>query len=245
MHTNFENNHRFYGLLRLLVSFICAICAICGFTYYSTNFRPVPSHVLADDSGLNPVWEINTSDTSLARTALKIAKESYPEIDIEYYLKKIENIIENIKTSLRDETEPEQILKTMNIVLFNELQFKYVQTGNLEYISLNKVLDSKIGNCVGLSILYLCIAEGLHLPIYGVSVPEHIFVRYDDGDFRRNIETGYEGMFTPDSYYINMHGKRISQASVKNGYYLKNLTVDEVIADIYLNRSIIQKKKVV
>ena len=180
MRTNFENNHRFHGLRRLLVSFICTICAICGFSHYSTNFRPVPSQVFADDSGLNPVWEINATDTSLARTALKIAKESYPEIDSERYLEKIENIIENIKTSLRDETEPEQVIKTMNMVLFNELQFKYVQTGNLEYISLSKVLDSKVGNCVGLSILYLCIAEGLHLPIYGVSVPEHIFVRYDE-----------------------------------------------------------------
>ena len=252
MRTNFESNHRFHGLRRLFVSFICAICAIvrlsahdevCGFTHHSTDFRPVSSQVLADDLSQNSAWEINATDTSLARTALKIAKESYPTIDIEQYLKKLENIIENIRTSLRDETEPEQIIKTMNTVLFNELQFKYVQTGSLEYISLNKVLDSKVGNCVGLSILYLCIAEGLHFPIYGVSVPEHIFVRYDDGDFRRNIETGYEGMFTPDSYYINMHGKRISQASVKNGYYLKNLTVSEVIADIYLNRSIIQKEK--
>src|SRR3972149_11504236 len=170
---------------------------VCGFKCLFTSVKGTSLNLFADDIKLNPVWEINTTDASLATTALKIAKESYPEIDIEYYLKKIENIIENIKTSLRDETEPEQILKTMNIVLFNELQFKYVQTGNLEYISLNKVLDTKIGNCVGLSILYLCLAEGLHLPIYGVSVPEHIFVRYDDGDFRRNIETGYEGMFTP------------------------------------------------
>ena len=235
-----------------LLFFICVICAIvrlsahdevCGFECLFTSLKAASLNPFADDVKRSPVWEINTTDTSLATTALKIAKESYPEIDSEYYLKKIENIIENIKTSLRDETEPEQIIKIINIVLFNELQFKYVQTGNLDYISLNKVLDSKIGNCVGLSILYLCIAEGLHLPIYGVSVPEHIFVRYDDGDFRRNIETGYDGMFTPDSYYINMHGKRISQASVKNGYYLKNLTVDEVIADIYLNRSIIQKEK--
>src|SRR3990172_950525 len=201
------------------------------------------SNSIADDFKQNTLWEINTQETTLARTALNIAKESYSEIDTEQYLTKLDNIITNIRTSLRDETEPEQIIKTMNTVLFNELQFKYVQTGSLEYISLNKVLDSKVGNCVGLSILYLCIAEGLHFPIYGVSVPEHIFVRYDDGDFRRNIETGYEGMFTPESYYINMHGRRISQTSVKNGYYLKNLTVDEVIADIYLNRSIIQKEK--
>src|SRR3972149_4319135 len=226
-----------------LLFFIYVICAICGFKCLFTSIKVTSLNLFADDIKPNPVWEINTTDTSLARTALKIAKESYPTIDIEYYLEKIENIIENIKTSLREETEPEQILKIMNMVLFNELQFKYVQTGELEHISLNKVLDTKIGNCVGLTILYLSIAEGLHLPVYGVSVPEHIFARYDDGDFRRNIETGYEGMFTPDSYYINMHGRRISQASVKNGYYLKNLTVSEVIADIYLNRSIIQKEK--
>ena len=244
MHTNKMRRQPQISLItQISKKFIFFICAICGFKCFFIGLMPVSFDLLAESLRPNPVWEINTTDTSLATTALKIAKESYPEIDSAYYLKKIENIIENIKTSLRDETEPEQILKTMNIVIFNELQFKYVQTGNLEYISLNKVLDTKIGNCVGLSILYLCLAEGLHLPIYGVSVPEHIFVRYDDGDFRRNIETGYEGMFTPDSYYINMHGKRISQASVKNGYYLKNLTVDEVIADIYLNRSIIQKEK--
>jgi len=225
-----------------LLFFISANCAICGFKCLFTSMKVTSLNLFADDIKLNPVWEIN-EDRNLATTALKIAKESYPTIDIEYYLEKIENIIENIKTSLREETEPEQILKIMNMVLFNELQFKYVQTGELEHISLNKVLDTKIGNCVGLTILYLSIAEGLHLPVYGVSVPEHIFARYDDGDFRRNIETGYEGMFTPDSYYINMHGKRISQTSIKNGCYLKNLSTNEVIADIYLNRSIIQKEK--
>ena len=216
---------------------------IYGFIYFFIGLMPTSFDLLAESLRPNPVWEISTTDTSLARTALKIAQESYPELNIEHYLEKLEVIIGNIRTSLRDETEPEQILKTINVVLFNEFQFKYVQTGDLERISLNKVLDTKTGNCVGLSILYLSVAEGLRLPVYGVSAPEHIFVRYDDGDFRRNIETGYEGMFTPDSYYINMHGKRISQTSIRNGCYLKNLSLDEVIADIYLNRSIIQKEK--
>lgn len=221
--------------------FIYAICAICGFQFFLIDCRLGLLCLFADESGPNTPWEINTQKPTLARTALKITKESYPEIEIEQYLKKLDSIIQNIKISLGDEIEPEQIIKTINIVLFNELQFKYVQTGNLEHISLNRVLDTNTGNCVGLSILYLCIAEGLRLPIFGVSVPEHIFVRYDDGDFRKNIETGYEGMATPDSYYVNIPGKRISPASIKNGCYLKNLNSDEVIADIYLNRSIIKK----
>ena len=227
--------------VRKTLFFIYAICAICGFQFFLIDCRLGSLGLFADESGPNTPWEINTQEPTLARTALKIAKESYPEIEIEQYLKKLDSIIQNIKIGIGDEIEPEQIIKTINIVLFNELQFKYVQTGNLEHISLNRVLDTNTGNCVGLSILYLCIAEGLRLPIFGVSVPEHIFVRYDDGDFRKNIETGYEGMATPDSYYVNIPGKRISQASIKNGCYLKNLTIDEVIANIYLNCSIIQK----
>ncbi|GAB61050.1 MAG: tetratricopeptide repeat protein [Candidatus Jettenia sp.] len=222
---------------------ICVICVICGFKCFFTSLGFTSSDSFANDLGSKPIWEISTQETSLARIVLKIAQESYPEIDIEQYIEKLNTIIKNIKTILNDEREPEKIIKTMNSVLFKELKFQYVQAGGLEYISLHKVLDTRIGNCEGLSILYLCIAEELHLPIYGVSVPEHIFVRYDDGDFRKNIEIGYEGMATPDSYYVNMPGKRISQMSIKKGYYLKNLTMDEVIANIYLNRSIIQKEQ--
>ena len=227
--------------IRKTLSLIYIICAICSFQYFLIDCRLGSLGLFASEFKPNTPWKINTQEPTLARTVLEVAKESYPGIETEQYLKKLDNIIQNIKISLRDETEPEQIIKTINIVLFNELQFKYVQTGNLEHISLNKVLDTNTGNCVGLSIFYLCIAEGLRLPIFGVSVPEHIFVRYDDGDFRKNIETGYEGMATPDSYYLNMPGKRVSQISIKNGCYLKNLTNNEVVAEIYLNRSIIQK----
>ncbi|KAB2832022.1 MAG: tetratricopeptide repeat protein, partial [Candidatus Brocadia sp.] len=232
-----------FTAVRNKLVFLSVACIIFSFHYSFAGLRHTLLVLFADDSVSKPAWEINSQQSCLARTVLEIAQESYPEIDIDANLRKLGEIVKNVKISLRDETEPEQIVKTINLILFNKLQFAYVQMGDLDSLSLNKVLDTKTGNCVGLSILYLCIAEGLHLPIYGVSVPEHIFVRYDDGDFRKNIETGYEGMFTPDSYYINIPGKRISQISIKNGYYLKNLTRDEVIANIYLNRSLIQKEK--
>lgn len=230
-------------LTKVFIFFICAIYGICGFKCFFIDSRLTSSHLFAYDLGSKPVREVDVQEASLARTVLEIAQESYPEIDISWYITKLDDIVKDIKTSLYDKQESEQIIDTINSILFHKFQFKYVQAGNLEYMSLNKVLDTKTGNCEGLSILYLCIAEGLHLPIYGVSVPEHIFIRYDDGAFRRNIETGYEGMATPDSYYMNMPGKRISEISIRKGYYLRNLTKNEVIANIYLNRSIIQKKK--
>ncbi|MDR4507213.1 MAG: tetratricopeptide repeat protein [Candidatus Brocadiaceae bacterium] len=215
---------------------LCFFLTLLFFVLF-TSFQ-----AFACDTSAEPTWELNTQETGLARTALHIARESYPEIDREHYLKRLNDIIERVRASLNNKKEPGHIIATINNVLFNELQFHYVQTGKLEHISLHKVLDTRTGNCVGLSILYLSIAEGLHLPMYGVSVPEHIFVRYDDGNFRQNIETGYKGMTTSDNYYINIPQKKISSISIKNGCYLKNLTTDEVIADIYLNRSILQKE---
>lgn len=227
-------------LIKVLIFFICVIC---GFKCFFTDSKHTFSYLFAYELESKPVWEADVLGPSLAETVLEIARDSYPEIDINHYLANLDTIIQDMKANLYGKQEPEQVINAMNTIIFHKFQFKYVQAGNLEYMSLNRVLDTKTGNCEGLSILYLCIAEGLHLPIYGVSVPEHIFVRYDDGKFRRNIETGYEGMAIPDSYYMNMPGKRISPVSVKKGYYLKNLTRNEVIANIYLNRSIIQKKK--
>ena len=54
-------------------------------------------------------------------------------------------------------------------------------------------------------MLYLLLAERLNLPIYGVGVPNHFFVRYDDGQTRINIETMSKGKSCSDAYYIKRH----------------------------------------
>src|SRR5262245_16405953 len=64
------------------------------------------------------------------------------------------------------------------------------------------VLAEKRGYCVGLALLYLIIAENFDLPIHGVATPKHIFVRWDDGTLRRNIELFQEGRAVPDEDYI-------------------------------------------
>ena len=43
------------------------------------GLMPASFDLLAEDLRPNPVWEVNTTDTSLATNALKIAKESYPK----------------------------------------------------------------------------------------------------------------------------------------------------------------------
>ena len=53
----------------------------------------------------------------------------------------------------------------------------------------SRVLERKQGYCVGIAAIYLILAERLKLPIYAVATPSHVFLRYDDGTTRINVET--------------------------------------------------------
>ena len=116
---------------------------------------------------------INADDESvdIAEVSLLLAKEEYTEINVADYLECIDWYARVLKIRISQGDGPKSAIKIINEFLFDELGFEYVQTGNLEDLHLNKVIDRRIGNCVGLSILYLSIAERLGLPLFGVNVP--------------------------------------------------------------------------
>ncbi|HWS15432.1 MAG TPA: tetratricopeptide repeat protein [Candidatus Methylomirabilis sp.] len=66
---------------------------------------------------------------------------------------------------------------------------------------LESVLARKKGNCLGLSMLYLALADRLGLPFRGVYVPSHCFVRYEGGGVPRNVEFGEGGASWEDDRY--------------------------------------------
>ncbi|MHC4270085.1 MAG: tetratricopeptide repeat protein [Planctomycetota bacterium] len=186
---------------------------------------------------------INADNESIdiAEVSLLIAKEEYSEIKIVDYIECVEWYARLLRARISEVDGPKSIVKIINEFLFDELDFNYVQTGNLEDLYLNKVIDRRKGNCVGLSILYLSIAERLKLPLFGVNVPEHIFIRYDDGNQKINIETGHKGMALSDTFYVTHSIERFDKESVEQGCYLQDLNKKEVISNILLNRSKIRR----
>ncbi|MCP5005014.1 MAG: tetratricopeptide repeat protein [Planctomycetes bacterium] len=178
----------------------------------------------------------------IARISLRIAQDEYPDMNIEWYLECIDWYAEIIRIRIADRREPGEIIQSINDFLYSELGFTYVKTGYSKDLYLNDVLDRRVGNCVGMSILYLAISERLGLPLFGVNVPDHIFVRYDDGESKINIETGHEGMYLKDSFYVAQSLEPFDATSVENGCYLNNLTKREVVSNIFLNRSKIRRK---
>jgi tetratricopeptide (TPR) repeat protein len=140
----------------------------------------------------------------------------------------IDRLAERVRPALRDRSDPRKVFSALNRFLFVEEGFTYdCDAGNPENYLLDRVIARKRGNCLGLTALYLLMAERLSLPLRGVYVPSHCFVRYEDAGVRFNIETGEKGAEWEDGRYVRDF--RLTE----NRPYLRSLGRKEMIG-VYL-----------
>jgi len=105
----------------------------------------------------------------------------------------------------------------------------------------SRVLERKQGYCVGIAAIYLILAERLKLPIYAVATPSHVFLRYDDGTTRINIETLQGGVSIPDEQYIRE--QKIREESIRRGIFMRNLSTDEFLAQVHNNLGVVYSER--
>ena len=119
-------------------------------------------------------------DLDLARAALLIAKEQYPGLAVDQYLARLDQLAEDVKDRLADETAPLVVLEELTRSLFERHGFR----GNKEaYYDprnsfLNDVLDRRLGIPLTLGIVMLEVGWRLRLPLEGVNFPHHFLVRF-------------------------------------------------------------------
>lgn len=140
----------------------------------------------------------------------------------------IDRLAGKLRPVLESSRGARDVVASLNHFLFVEEGFRYDgDAGNPDNFLLDRVLARKRGNCLGLTALYLLLGERFSLPLHGVYVPGHAFVRYEDGAFRRNIETGADGAQWPDGRY-----RRRFRLSGRPPY-LRSLSARRMIA-VYL-----------
>jgi tetratricopeptide (TPR) repeat protein len=155
---------------------------------------------------IKQVLRLRAEEVDLATAALIISEQWSDIVHGRRYLTRLDNMALEIRGRLKSKKlkANHKAVAVINKYLFDELGFKPVsEARDPNDLFLHSVLDRKRGHCLSLSILYLSLGERLGLPLYGVVVPEHFFVRYDDGQVRFNIETTSKGGYAPDEHYIN------------------------------------------
>lgn len=95
---------------------------------------------------------------------------------------------------------------------------------------LHGAINNRLGTCASLPVLTVSVGRLLGYPLKLVTAKAHLFVRWDDGKEKFNIESGGHGMKCyPDEYYRKWPFP-ISDKEIQNGFYLKSLTPTEEFA---------------
>lgn len=136
-----------------------------------------------------------TSDIALDIAALELASIEFPGLDLASSLHRLDAMAEQIGSRLAPRSGGPAFIHATNELLFETLQFR----GNDEdYYDprnscLNSVLSRRIGIPITLSVIYIEIARRLDQPIYGVGLPGHFIVAYEDFDSRYWVDPFHGG----------------------------------------------------
>jgi len=135
------------------------------------------------------------SKVTLDVAALELASIEFPGLDLGAAGFRLDNLAEQIESQLTPGASGLDFIKTCNELLFEVLQFR----GNEEEYydprnsCLNSVLMRRLGIPISLSVVYMEIARRLGRPIYGVGLPGHFIVAYEDAQERYWIDPFHAG----------------------------------------------------
>lgn len=118
------------------------------------------------------------------------------------------------------DASPERKIRAINDFIFFDQGFRFpphsLYAKDIDvYTFLPSVLDSRKGVCLGVSILYICLAQRLNLTLEMITPPGHIYVRYRNGDHIINIETTARGIDIESEYYLSVETRSLLQRNIK------------------------------
>ena len=120
------------------------------------------------------------AELDLARASLLIAREEYPQLSVEQYLTRLDQLAEGVLDRLGEETAPLLVLQELLSFLFEKQGFRGNRDAYYDPRNsfLNDVLDRRLGIPLTLGIVVLETGWRLGLPLEGVSFPHHFLVRF-------------------------------------------------------------------
>jgi regulator of sirC expression with transglutaminase-like and TPR domain len=133
--------------------------------------------------------DIEDEKIDLTRAALAIARTEYPDLDLESYAARIDDLAIRTSTVVAPDLNPQQTIGTLNRVLFSDAGL----SGNRDnYYDprnsfLNDVLDRRLGIPITLSVVYMEVARRVGFPLVGVGMPGHFLLKHYTSDGQETL----------------------------------------------------------
>jgi regulator of sirC expression with transglutaminase-like and TPR domain len=177
----------------------------------------------------------------LARAALYMAQEAYPNLEPAEYLNALDVMAAEVAERLPPERYPMRVLQTVNQYLYDDLGFHgnstdYYDPRNSYF---NEVLDRRTGIPITLSLVYLELTKRLDFPMVGVGMPGHFLIRPLVGEMEVFVDPYNRGevMFPEDcaSRLNQVYGTPVEWRSE----YLQPVTSRQLLARMLTNLKVI------
>lgn len=155
-------------------------------------------------TSINELQTLSAEEIDVARALLLHQASTHQQIEAYEAVMDLMALQILAKTPLH--ASPLEKIDAINAFLFDQKGFHFPPEDRwtsdiFPYTALPHVIDSKEGVCLGISLLYISIAQRMDLPLHTITPPGHIFVQWEKADQIINIETTARGIHLPIEIY--------------------------------------------
>lgn len=175
---------------------------------------------------IDELLTLETDEIDLAR-AILLSQLDGDRAKIRRYEAMLDLMTLQVLARIGIEAPSEDKVRALNQLIFYDLGFRFPPHSSYcnqidRFTFLPQVLESRRGVCLGVSTLYLCLAQRVGLPFEIITPPGHIFLRSRD----LNIETTLRGVHIHNDEYLGI-----------NLLELPKRTLKEVVGMAYFNQA--------
>jgi len=168
---------------------------------------------------------------NLLEGAYWLAKQTYPKLHLEDMQTVVNDICKDVWINLQDNMPPEEKVKTLDFFFFRQHHFRLLNNDIFQpkYNYINNVIESRMGNPVALTLLYLHVGQQAGLPLQAVCMPNSFITAYsgDNNEVLFYLHVFHQGakVFQKD---IDLYFNR-AKITPKEHYYRPKPNTDALL----------------
>ncbi|MEQ1883666.1 MAG: transglutaminase-like domain-containing protein [Bryobacteraceae bacterium] len=176
---------------------------------------------------LRHILEDNPVKARLDKAALEIASIQTPELAHESTLDRLNDLACNLGDRLRNFNDGRDFVDTAQRYLFGELGYHGNETNYFDVRNscLDQVVELRAGIPITLSVLYMEIARRLAMPVYGIGLPRHFVVQFDDERYSTFIDPYHGGKPISPADCFALAGAKVADPALLRRASIKEIAM--------------------
>jgi len=177
----------------------------------------------------------------LDRAALELATIQFPNLDYEPFLYRLNDLASQLGDRLRNFNDGRDFVETAQRFLFEELGYHGNEEDYFDPLNscLNQVIERRTGIPVTLSVMYMEIARRLAMPVFGISLPRHFVIEFNDGNYSAYVDPFHGGRTITARECFMLAGARVADPALLRRASPKQIVVRMLqnLQRVYLERN--------